>query len=437
VRSWLSGRRMATIALAVAAVAAAGLPALTSAASTRLVSVNSDEEQANNHSTEPALSRTGRYVAFWSDASNLGGDDMFNDADVFVRDRKTGITDRVSASIDSNDPSGQSSSPAISANGRFVAFQSSAEDLVGTDSNGSTDIFLTDRDSGVVRLISLTSAEEQTTDGDSAYPSISADARYVAFHSLASDLVPNDGNSTTDVFVRDRQAGTTRRVSLRSNETEGNGGSSYPSISANGRFVAFQSEASNLVPKDKNGVSDIFVRDRQRGTTERVSVNTRGRPGNAGSYEPWMSADGRYVAFYSLATNFARGSVENRYQIFVHDRRTGTTRLVSVSSKGKPANADSLRPQISGDGRMVVFESDATNLTPGGEANTEVYVHDRQLRKTRKLSVGLAGAVANGFSGGAAVSSEGRWAAFHSHADNLTDDADSSDNDVFVRGQLR
>jgi Tol biopolymer transport system component len=184
---------------------------------------------------------------------------------------------------------------------------------------------------------------------------VSADGRYVAFHSEATNLVAGDTNGSEDVFVRDRVTGTTERVSIATGGAEGNGHSSAESISADGRFVAFESQASNLVSGDTNGQADIFVRDRQTGTTERVSRATSGAQGNSLSGGPAISADGRFVAFLSFSTNLVPGDTNGHYDIFVRDRLNGTTERVSVATGGTQADGDSYSPAISADGRYVAF----------------------------------------------------------------------------------
>jgi len=187
------------------------------------------------------------------------------------------------------------------------------------------------RAAGITTRVSVDSSGIQ---GDiySFVPSISADGRYVAFESFATNLVAGDNNGYLDIFVRDRQTGQTTRVSVDNSGNQGNGHSSAPSISADGRNVAFQSDATNLVAGDTNGVYDIFVHDRQTGRTTRVSVNSSGIQGNAYSDQPSISADGRHVAFESLATNLAAGETNGATDVFVHDRQTGQTTRVSVGS---------------------------------------------------------------------------------------------------------
>src|SRR5437870_4266363 len=200
--------------------------------------------------------------------------------------------------------------------------------------------------------------------GASDGAAISGDGRFVAFRSSASNLVPGDTNGTFDVFVHDRQTGETVRASVASDGAQGNGASNTPAISADGRFVAFTSSASNLVPGDTNSTDDVFVRDRQTRQTTRVSVASDGTQSNGLSLYQSISADGRFVAFPSAATNLVPGDTNAKADTFVHDRMTGATERVSVASDGTQGNGDSGVPAISADGRFVAFESDATNLVP-------------------------------------------------------------------------
>ncbi|MEI7992200.1 MAG: hypothetical protein WCH93_07200 [Actinomycetota bacterium] len=250
----------------------------------------------------------------------------------------------------------------VSADGRYVAFESDASNLVAGDTNGVSDVFVRDMSTGTVVRVSVDSAEAEG-DATSYDPSISADGRYVAFWSNATNLVASDTNGFSDVFVRDRTLDTTVRVSVDSAESQGDLRSSYPSISADGRYVAFWSTATNLVAVDTNGFSDVFVRDLTDGTTVLVSVNSLGVQGNFGSYEPSISADGRYVAFWSPATNLVAVDTNGFSDVFVRDLTDGTTVLVSVNSLGVQGNFGSFDPSISADGRYVAFDSAATNLT--------------------------------------------------------------------------
>ena len=227
---------------------------------TTRVSVNSSEAQADNWSAGPSISSDGRFVAFESEASNLVTNDTNGFIDAFVHDLQTGATERVSVNSSGKQGNLESGFPSIRSDGRFVAFQSLASDLVANDTNNTSDVFVRDLPTGATERVSVNSSEAQA-DNWSAGPSISSDGRFVAFESIATNLVANDTNGSRDVFVRDLQTGTTQRVSIDSSGKQGNLNSYDPSISSDGRFVAFGSEASNLVANDTNNTGDVFVRE--------------------------------------------------------------------------------------------------------------------------------------------------------------------------------
>jgi Tol biopolymer transport system component len=355
------------------------------------VNVSSSGAQANKESLlgGQALSDDGRLVAFSSHASNLVFGDTNDLEDIFVRDRRgRGSTTRVSVSSSGAQAEGTSFKPSISANGRFVAFVSHASNLVGRDTNDNYDVFVHDRVTGTTRRVSLNSSEKQGN-GPSGYvqteteirpvaPAISADGRYVAFCSLATNLVGRDTNGATDIFVRDLQAGTTRRVNVSAAGKQTNDPSYDPAISTNGRYVAFGSSATNLVPGDTNDASDVFVRDLQAGTTRRVSV-TRGKQANDSSGDPAISANGRYVAFGSLATNLVAGDTNDASDVFVRDLEAGKTRRVSVSSGGDQGGDHSAAGSLTANGQTVAFASFADNLVPG-DTNSRWDIFVRHLR---------------------------------------------------------
>jgi Tol biopolymer transport system component len=348
---------------------------------TTRISVSSTGGQANGHSGSPAISADGRYVAFHSAATNLVLGDTNGSEDIFVHDRVTAETARVSVSTGGGQANGGSASPAISADGRYVAFHSWATNLVPGDTNGVDDIFVHDRVTGETARVSVSSDGAQAN-SDSWSPAISADGCYVAFHSRANNMVPGDTNNAWDIFVHDRATGATSRVSVSSAGAQSNGLSRSASISADGRYVAFSSTAANLVPGDTNGLDDIFVHDRATGETARVSVSSDGAQATGfsqGSFWPAISADGRHVAFSSTATNLVPGDTNDVTDIFVHDRVTGETARVSVSFDGAQATGgESWWSSISADGRYVAFQSGATNLVLG-DTNfvIDVFVRDR------------------------------------------------------------
>jgi Tol biopolymer transport system component len=323
-----------------------------------------------------AISAYGRYVAFGSRATNLVAGDTNGVSDVFVRDLVLGTTERVSLDSAGNEGDGSSFHPALSADGRFVAFTSYATNLVPGDTNGLYDTFVRDRATGITERVSVDSTGAEVHDG-SYRPSISSDGRYVAFESLSSELVAGDTNLTWDVFVHDRWTGITERESLSTAGVQGNDASWDVAISGDGRFVVFSSYATNLVPGDRNGDMDVFVRDRQLGTTQRVSVASDGTDADHASYSGQISADHRTVVFTSMAMNLSPVAASGLPHVFAHDLVTGATTLLSYGIGGVDANGSSSSASISNNARYVSFQSDATNIVAGdGNASTDVFVHD-------------------------------------------------------------
>jgi Tol biopolymer transport system component len=285
---------------------------------------------------------------------------------------------------------------------------------------------------GSTTRVSVDSAGRQAN-GPSSVAAISANGRFVAFESDATNLVAGDTNGLTDIFVHDLVARTTTRVSVDSLGRQANGPSFNPSISSDGRFVAFESNATNLVTGDTNGRPDIFVRDLLTGKTTRVSVDSVGRQANGPSLSAAISGDGRFVAFESDATNLVAGDTNGRRDIFVYDMATRATTRVSVDSLGRQANGPSFSAAISGDGRFVAFESDATNLVPADSLlKRDVFVRDLVLGSTVRASVDSDGRQALGASSGAAISGDGRSVAFESDASNLVPGDTNLTRDVFV-----
>jgi Tol biopolymer transport system component len=351
--------------------------------------------------------------------------------DVFVHDRQAGTTECSSVALGGVTGNTGSYGAVISADGRFVAFTSQASDLVAGGTIGFN-IFVRDRQNGTTELVSVSTSGAQGNSDSFDTPSISSDGRYVAFSSYASNLVVGDTNGTQDIFVRDRQLGTTERVSIDSGGVQGNGLSAIPSISADGRRVAFQSQAT-LVPGDTNLVTDIFVRDRLTNTTERVSITSTGRQGDGSSEVPSISADGRHVAFQSFASNLVAGDSNGFRDVFVHDLQSGRTERVSAATNGAQGNFHSGYPSISGDGRYLAFMSLASNLVPGDtNALVDVFVHDRQSGMTERVSVSTRGAQGADDSFRPALSPDARFVAFGSNANNLVIGDSNGNGDTFV-----
>ncbi|GMT41935.1 MAG: hypothetical protein IEMM0002_0346 [bacterium] len=351
---------------------------------TTIVSVSTDGAPGDGeHHFGASISGDGRYVAFHSDSSNLVSGDTNGKDDIFVRDMNDGGTifraslpnlpDQGILGTEGND---KSYNPSLSASGQYAAFDSLASNLVLSDGNGVRDIFRHDVDTGETILVSV--AFDGTQADDRSYSaSINmnsgdiVDGRYIAFVSYATNLVADDTNEKPDVFRRDTQEGITIRVnvpgfynqSALGTEAVGDSGTNWkkPGISADGRYVVFYSEATNLVADDTNGEGDIFMYDTVSLETTRVSVASDGTQGNRSSWgPPTISADGRYVAFYSYATNLVAGDTNALGDVFVHDAQNGVTRRLVVATGGQSSD-----PVISADGKYVVFSSYATNLVAG------------------------------------------------------------------------
>ena len=387
-------------------------------------SVDTAGGDPNGGSLDSSISADGRYVTFWSSADDLVPGDNNSVNDVFVRDLRANTTRRVSVDTGGGDPNGESFFPSISGDGRYVAFASSATDLVAGDGSPVEDIFVRDLQSGTT-----TRATVDTGGGDpdagTRHARISADGRHVVFASTATDLVTGDGNALEDVFVRDLDAPSTTRASVdtANGDPDGASGStglfSPPAIDADGTRVVFFSAASDLVPLDGNGLSDMFVRDLSAGTTTRVSVDTAGGDADGPSDEfggrPAISGDGNFVAFSSFASDLVTGDGNGSgADVFVTDLRSPTIVLASGETQGGSG------PSISDDGRHVSFQT------------TQVFVHDLQNGTTALASAHL-GRPGNGISGAASLSADGRYVAFHSLANNLVRGDRNLNFDVFVR----
>ncbi len=343
----------------------------------RLVSTAADGTQANDASMLPSISPDGRYAAFYSLASNLVLGDTNRAWGVFVKDLQTGAITRVDSAADQTQENYwiRYYETDFSADGRYMAFESAATDLVPGDTNGYRDIFVKDFLTGSI-IRASTAANGAQANSFSGGPSISADGRYVAFHSPASNLVPGDTRrSSWDVFVKDLQTGAIVRANTSASGAEAIYDSYGASISADGRYVAFASNAPNLVSGDTNDAMDIFVKDLQTGSVIRASVAADGTQANKWSEPPSFSADGRYVAFASAATNLVSGDTNGVYDIFIKDIQTGAITRVSTASNGTEGNRGSLEPSFSADGKYVVFYSGASNLVEGDTNNeSDIFV---------------------------------------------------------------
>jgi Tol biopolymer transport system component len=404
---------------------------------TERVSVSSTGIEADQETPYIGVSTNGRYIVFQTESEMLDPTDGNGVNDCFLRDRQTRRTQRFSLASNGTEANAPAIFPAISGDGRFGAFVSTANNLVAGDTNNRADIFVRDFAAGITTRVNVSSAGVETN-GYSHSPVFSENGRIVVFASVATNLVAGDttGSPNADIFVHDRLTGTTSRVSISSTGVEANGDSARPSISADGRFVAFTSLASNLVIGDTNNGHDVFVHDRQTGTTSRVSANNSGTGGDRGSYSflGALSGDGRWVTFASEARNLVTPDANNAVDIFVHDRSLGTTMRVNMTPVGTEANRDSgLNPSISRDGRYVTFTSFATNLMNGDTNNhLDGFVHDRNTGVTARASVSSSGAQPAEWTAESMISGNGRTIVFYSGSENLVPADTSMHGDVFA-----
>ena len=383
--------------------------------STALISLADDETLGNNMSTSPAVSADGRYVVFVSRASNLVLNDTNGVDDIFVRDTQMGTTTRVSVSSSGTQSNGTSSRPDISADGRYVVFLSTADNLVAGDTNGLVDVFVHDLTTGDTIGISKNPGSEQLDGATAAVtPSISGDGHYVAYTSGLSPYYY--------IYIRDLLDQTTSAV----------GSPAYSSLdlSADGHYLAFDSRA-DIVAEDNNSEDDVYVYDRTTTDLTLASVKSDGTIGNFNSSGGVsISSDGRYVAFVSFATNLT-GEATSDFDtdILVHDRQTGTT--FAVSNPAASIGSSSM-PTISGDGRYIAFYATVSNLVPDDSNGVgDIFVYDQQTGQRFLASVDTDGNQANGVSQSPALTANGTAVVYISAATNLVLDDSNGQIDVF------
>ena len=438
-------RAASSLALAIAMLA--GIPASGAAARiddrTLLLSGLAFSPFADGDAANAQVGPDGRFVVFDTSAVAVVADDANGSVrDVVLLDAATGERRLVSVPNAGGAADGPSSDGAPSANGTRVAFTSAAGNLVAGDTNGVTDVFVRDR-TGATAMASVT-PDGRPGNRPSSNADLSANGRFLVFESEASDLVIGDSNGQRDVFLRDLEAGITIRASVDDLGRQATGPSSNPAISADGLVVAFESSARNLVADDTNRTADIFVRDLRADLTERVSIDSDGGQQDRSVTKPFrmvpdLDAHGWRVVFDSEATNLAPGDVNARADVFLHDRRTRRTRIVSANSANVQGNNDSVSPAITPSGRYLTFQSYASNLAPRDSTGPDIFVRDLELRATTQVSVAADGAKRQAEVAGKqvlqrpSISDDGMVAAFVSSAPNLvTTDTDAL-VDVFVR----
>lgn len=411
-------------------------PAVAGDVTTLRVSVNMSRDDSDGDSFYPDVSGNGQYVVFESSATDLVPGDGNSRGDIFRRDMRTDATVRVSVDVDGGDPNKQSYFAKISADGRYVVFESDASDLVAGDENRGTDIFVRDMVAGTTVRASV-DVDGANSNGSSGFPVISADGRYVAFNSDADDLVADDRNELTDVFVRDLLTGTTVRASMDPSGGDPNGRSLRPDLSPDGRYVAYDSEASDLVEGDGNGVFDVYLRDLVAGTTARVSVDLAGGDPDGASTGGDVSADGKYVGFSSEASDVVHGDGNTFTDSFVRDMFARTTVRASVDRGGGDPEDDVYLISITPDGRYVTLYSYADDLIRGDHKAYDVFVRDLQALTTIRATVSRTGHDPNGGCFGGSISDSGRFVVFETVAQNMVRKDWNELQDIFYRDMSR
>ncbi len=392
------------------------------AQSTERVSLANPAEELNGNSSYASVSENGRWIAFDTRATNLvpGADSSY---DVYLRDRESGTTTLVSAAAGTTDveANGTSQFPRISRNGRYVTFFSGSTNLTALTSNVSR-IVRKDLVTGEVADVSL--RQNGTVAWTNADFGVSSSGRFVAYSSFVADILPGDTNGKADVFVHDIQTGSIERASLGPDGTQPNADCTHPSITRDGRWVVFRSSATNLLPGV--GGTQIYAKDLETGVLQLVSATLSGQPAGSPSSSPVIASLGRYVAFESASWDmYAWSAPPSVRMIYVRDLVEGVTWPASASA-GQPADNYSHRPSISADGRFTAFECSF------GNAHDQVFVHDRLSGSLTAVSSSTAGAAANGWATRAALSEDGRFVAYDSFATNLVAGDTNGFSDVFL-----
>ncbi|MCX4474148.1 hypothetical protein OOK41_28210 [Micromonospora sp. NBC_01655] len=422
----------ARIAGATALGVAAALVPVTAASAAGLtvrVSVATDGTEAAGDSHQPSISGDGRYVAFSSSADNLVPGDTNYFRDIFLHDTLTGTTELVSAGPAGVPVSGSSELARISRDGRFVAFNSSAALTTDPADIFSGHVFVWERETKKVTRISQASFGWDSLD-------ISGDGRYVTFSAIAN-VVPQDTNMNTDVYVHDRSTGTTSLVSRTpAGVAPFSADSINPSISDDGRWISYQSTAKDIVAQPVAEAGNVFLYDRQLGTTRLVSAPQAGGPASGGSTSAEVSGDGRYVSFTSTATNLVPGDANDTTDVFLWEAASGVIIPVSATPAGVPGNGTALSPRINADGRYVTFWSNAKNLTGYDTPwQLQVFRFDRLSRANILVAVPRHGTDGGGEHSD--ISADGSFVAYDSQGTDLVSGDTNARFDIFRTQLLR
>ncbi len=429
----------------LAAVVAVLLSVSTATADLTLVSANRSRSGSGNGASKNAsASGDGTLIAFQSDASDLVDNDGNSWTDVFVYDARGQSTALVSVNTSGTSGNRDSHDPIVSADGRYVLFTSSASDLVSTPVSRNGDVFVRDLATNTTTLVSVNRSGDGGGNAGSNAIAISADGATVLFRSLATDLVTlSDDNNEEDIFARNMRTGETQLVSMnRYGDGTPNDVSFDATMSADGRFAAFCSIANNVIPNDGNTNTDIFLRDLVGRQTTLVSANTAAQPANRGAFRPSVSRDGRRISFDSIASDLTTADANgNDSDIFVRDLPAGPTRTASVDESGATVKGDTFKASLSADGRFVVFTTPARLLAIDQNGISDAYARDIDAGHSILLNSTAAGVAGNGGSLDAVISASARFAAFVSTATNLGFQDSNSGADVFVKdlvtGELR
>lgn len=384
-----------------------------------LASVGPAGTRPDGPSVNASLSGDGRYVVFESDATNLVPDDTNGFTDIFIHDTRQGETKRVNLASDGSEANGDSASPTISSDGRYVAFHSRATNLVAGDTNSSNDVFVHDLDTGNTMRASVTTAGTQAT-GGGVGAILSGDGSCVVFESISDDLVPSDTNDQGDIFVHDIAKKTTTRVTVSSQGEESNGHTTFFDVSEDCRFVTFSSFATTLITGDENEEADVFLRDLEKATTVRVSATANGTAGNNISNYPSISPDGRYVSFSSTATNLVPGDGDGVENVFLVDLKDSK---ISILDTGSDSNLSNFG---------LGFLSLASDLVPGDDEGFSDAFYRSFSGDVVRLSVNAEGDGANQNSSGPTLSANGNYAVLHSSATNLVSNDDGAFDKVYI-----
>ena len=431
--------RLLTSAISVALMLAVAAPASAFAAKTKLVSKSSGGVQADGTSRDAEISASGRYVVFETRGTNLGPADSNGGYDVYIRDLRTGKTKLISKAIGGGTGNADSRDPVVSGSGRFVAFTSTATDLVaGGDADES--VYLYDRRK---KRMELVSRHPGGASGGGFSAAISADGRFVAFTSGDNGVTPEDNNGVEQVYVHDRKKDKTMLVSRTRGGVAGNDHSFDADVSPDGKWVAYTSLATNLSSKDERGVEQVFLFDKARKRSRLISRNGNGTAGGDDSNHASVSRNGAKVVFNSLATDLGKDT-NGTADVYLHTRANGKTRRASLNWRGKQLNQGSdtslnTDPDISADGKVIAFESQATNATKGStHPGTYDQIYARKLGSGNVTLLSRRKSRANGENDEPELSASGAFVAFDSAATNLVKggDATGGDADVFRRGRL-